>query len=141
MADTMTHKNNKVSAIFTDVVQYQLRKGTLLSFIFALCLLPCHIATAEVLRDPTRPPTVRTVSSDKDIEIVQSGPQLQAVIISENRRSAIISNRSVTMGDSIGGAQLIKINESEVVLRSGEKLQTLKLFPRSAKRTTASDHR
>ena len=84
---------------------------------------------------------MRTVSSDKDIEIVQSGPQLQAVIISENRRSAIISNRSVTMGDSIGGAQLIKINESEVVLRSGEKLQTLKLFPRSAKRTTASDHR
>ena len=109
-----------------------------LSFAFALCLLS-PMATAEVLRDPTRPPNMRSIAPDKEINMARSGPQLQAVIIAENRRSAIISNRSVNMGDSIGGAQLIKINASEVILRTGNRLQTLKLFPASSKRTIASD--
>lgn len=109
-----------------------------LSLAFTLCLLS-PMAMAEILRDPTRPPNMRSIAPDKEIDIVRSGPQLQAVIISENRRSAIISNRSVNMGDSIGGAQLIIINESEVILRTGNRLQTLKLFPASSKRTIASD--
>ncbi len=115
------------------------RIRAVLSFSFALCLLPCHMAMAEVLRDPTRPPNMQSITPDKEIEMARSGPQLQAVIISENRRSAIISNRSFKMGDNIGGAQLIRINESEVVLRTGGRLKILKLFPSSSKRTIASD--
>jgi len=115
------------------------RTSIALSFFCALCLLPCNMATAEVLRDPTRPPNMQSMAPDKEIEVTRSGPQLQAVIISEDRRSVIISNRSFKVGDNIGGAQLVRINESEVVLRTGDRLKTLKLFPSSSKRTIASD--
>lgn len=121
------------------ILIHKLQTRTFLYFCIASTLLPCHIAKAEVFRDPTRPPNVRPVAPDKETGITPSGLQLQAIIISENRRSAIIGNRSVHMGDSIGGAKLISINESEVVLKTGEKLQILNLFPISSKRQPSSD--
>ncbi len=117
----------------------KLQTRAFLCFCIVLTLLPCHMAKAEVFRDPTRPPNVRPAAPDKETGITPSGLQLQAIIISENRRSAIIGNRSVHMGDSIGGAKLISINESEVVLKTGEKLQILNLFPISSKRQPSSD--
>lgn len=136
MADVMI---NKVYTVIKSVARNHPRTRASLSFVVALCLLPCHAANAEALRDPTRPPNMQSIASDTEIEVARSGPQLQAVIISENRRSAIISNRRFNMGDSIGGAQLITINESEVVLRTGDRLKTLKLFPSSSKRRTTGD--
>ena len=110
-----------------------------LFFTLALYLLTCNMAIAEIFRDPTRPPNMQSIISDKETEVTKSGPRLQAIIISENRRSAIISNRSFNIGDNIGGAKIIRINESEVVLRTGDRLQTLKIFPASSKRAIASD--
>ena len=122
-----------------DVMINNPRTSIALSFTIALCLLPCHMAIAEIFRDPTRPPNMQSIAPDKETEMTRSGPQLQAIIISENRRSAIISNRSFNIGDSIGGSQLIRINESEVVLRTGDGLKALKLFPSSSKRTITGD--
>lgn len=139
MADAMINAIPTVTMHFAGVTLNKPLKFVSLYIIFVLILLPSNRGTAEVLRDPTRPPNVHSIVRDKETEIVRRGPQLQAVIISENRRSAIISNRSVNMGDTIDGAQIIRINESEVVLKTGDRLQILKLYPNSSRRTIPSD--
>ncbi len=96
-------------------------------------------AIAEILRDPTRPPGLRTVTQDTrqgdETGITGAGPKLQAIMISENHRSAIINNRRVNIGGEIEGARIISIDEGAVVLKSDGKLRTLKLYPQSSKKT------
>lgn len=139
MADAMITAISTVTPRLAGMTLNNPRKFISLSFIFALLLLPSNRGTAEVLRDPTRPPSVHSIVRDKEIETARRGPQLQAVIISEHRRSAIISNRSVNIGDTIDGAQLIRINESEAILKTGDRLQILKLYPNSSRRTIPSE--
>ena len=110
---------------------------TFIYFFCGLCFFPYQIAVAEVFRDPTRPATVRStpynVTQDKEAEIDTSGPRLQAIMISDKHRSAIISGKSVGIGDKIGNAQVIRINESEVVLKDGDSFKTLKIFTHGSK--------
>lgn len=98
---------------------------------FAFCLLP-FAASAEVLRDPTRPPA--DLSQGNAGVPVASGPELQSVRISAHQRSAIISGQRVKVGDKLGDARIVKITENEVVLKGSSGLQTLKLFPDVGKR-------
>ena len=42
---------------------------------------------------------------------------------------AIIAGQTVKQGDKVGDAKVISIKENEVVLRNGDAVQTLKLFP------------
>ena len=95
--------------------------------ILALCIvvLPC---TAEALPDPTRP--VDSVVSQTSASGSDGEPVLQLIRISKRRKSsAIIDGQSVQVGDSIGGARVVKISETQVVLKSGNVFKTLKLFP------------
>ena len=109
--------------------------------IFIGCLLPPSGALAgEALHDPTRPPTV-LYAPDGAAGTVNNGPVLQSVLISEGRRSAIISGQNVKVGDKIGNARIIRINETEVVLKTGKSLQTLRLFPDVEKRTVVKNKR
>lgn len=109
-------------------------------WLCAFCLLP-FAAQAEALRDPTRPPAVLSAAQDGATEVVASGPLLQSVLVSAGRRSAIISGQNVQVGDRIGDARVVEINENEVVLRTGGGLQRLKLFPAVEKRTALRDQR
>lgn len=93
----------------------------------ALCMvvLPC---AAEALPDPTRP--VDSGAAQTSASGADSGPVLQLIRISKNRKaSAIIDGQSVQVGDSFGGARVVKISETQVVLKSGNVYNTLKLFP------------
>jgi MSHA biogenesis protein MshK len=102
---------------------------------FALATLSAPAMSAvEILSDPTRPPT----SIDGTAPAVSSGPALQSVLVSPGRTIAIISGRTVKVGDRFGDAIVVKITESEVLLRSGKQVQTLKLFPGPEKRLTSS---
>ena len=58
-----------------------------------------------------------------------SGPVLQSILISPKRHLAIISGQTVALYGKYGDQTLIKMSETEVVLRNGKELQTLKLFP------------
>jgi len=101
-----------------------------LAMLVAAFVLP---AQAETLVDPTRPPA--SVSpGDVHSPAAQAGPVLQSILISPVRTVAIISGQTVRVGDRIGDAQVAKITENEVILRSGKGLQTLKLFPSVEKR-------
>lgn len=82
---------------------------------------------AQTLADPTRPPNM-VMEPSTNAEIF-TGPVLQSVLISPNRRVAIISGQTVALNGKYGEQTLIKVTETEVVLSNGKELQTLKLFP------------
>lgn len=102
-------------------------------FVLAMLSAPA-MAAVENLPDPTRPPA----SIDGTVSAAPSGPALQSVLVSSGRTIAIISGKTVKVGDKFGDADVVKISESEVVLRSGKRVQTLKLFPGLEKRLTPS---
>ena len=102
--------------------------------LLALCaaLATCApLAAAQPLRDPTRPPAGfgRTgeggiVRRGRDAEWV-----LQSVLLSPERRYAIINGEILSLGGSVAGAELVAIREGEVTLRAGGTLRTVRLFP------------
>ena len=94
----------------------------------------CLSASAQGMGDPTQPPLApqRTASG---FAAPDSGPVLQSILISQFRTEAIVSGKVVHAGDRVGNARVVKISESEVVLRNENGLQTLKLFPGLVKRT------
>lgn len=92
---------------------------------------------AEVLPDPTRPPAGLVAdpgTAPAAVKNAATGPVLQSVLISRERKSAIIGGKTVGIGDRYGDAQVVAIGEGEVVLKSGKSLQTLRLFPEVTKR-------
>jgi MSHA biogenesis protein MshK len=101
-----------------------------------LLLCSCLVASgavAESLIDPTRPPAGL---DGGDASLSSGGPVLQFVMIAPGRSEAIISGQTVRLGEKFGDAQIVKITQTEVVLRNGQDLQVLKLFPNIEKRLT-----
>ena len=92
-------------------------------------------ASAQALPDPTRP---AIAGSGYDTSLAygaqQDGPVLQSVMISPQRKLAVISGVKVDLGGKYADAKLIRISEGEAVLQRGGELQTLKLFPGVEKR-------
>ena len=84
-------------------------------------------AGAQAMRDPTRPPVASTRSLAGKTE--PSGWILQSVLISPERRYAIINGEVVPIGGSIAGAELISIAAERVTLRTREGLRVVYLFP------------
>ncbi len=93
---------------------------------------------ADTLGDPTRPPASVEFLQESRGSVATSVPILQSIIMSQGRRMAIINGQSVRLGEKFGAARLEKINESEVVLRVGGNLETLKLYPNIEKRLTVN---
>ena len=89
-------------------------------------------AVAETLADPTRPPAA--LMPAQAASAGSAGTALQSVLISHGRRIAIINGKEVRVNDLYNGARVVKILESEVVLRNGRDVQVLKLFPDVDKR-------
>lgn len=87
-------------------------------------------AVAQALPDPTRPPASLAPAAEPGADAQSSlAPTLQSVIVAPNRKIAVINGQAVKLGEKYGDARVVKIAETEVVLKSGSELQTLKLFP------------
>lgn len=99
--------------------------------IFAITWLAgASIAQAQALRDPTRPPGANGVRiAPGERSAPTGGLRLQSILISPERRAAIVSGQVVRLGESVQGHRVIAIGESEVVLRMDGKSRTLRLFP------------
>ncbi|WP_246464411.1 MSHA biogenesis protein MshK [Undibacterium seohonense] len=91
-----------------------------------LFVLPVSVF-AQNLPDPTRPP-VSLLQSDAGV-VVPTGPILQSILISPQRKIAIIDGQTVKLNGKVGNQTLVNISETEVVLKSGKQLQTLSLHP------------
>jgi MSHA biogenesis protein MshK len=99
-------------------------------------MLTVAFADAQELRDPTRPPALFESDGGQRTSSASAGPVLQSVLISPTRRIAMIDGQALKPGDKFGDARVVKITENEVVLRNGQEVQTLKLFPQVEKQKT-----
>ena len=99
-----------------------------------LCLaLPALALEIELLSDPTRPAIGMPSAADAGggagsaIQPVHQG--LQSVIISPQRRAAVIDGATVELGGKVGDATLIDVRESSVVLQGAQGRRVMELFP------------
>lgn len=95
-------------------------------------------AMAQGLSDPTRPPGVAGSAPQSGAidEVPAGGPQLQSVLISPSRRIAIINGSTVSLGGMVGEAKVVRISQTEVVLRRGAETEVLKMYPGIEKQAT-----
>jgi MSHA biogenesis protein MshK len=102
----------------------------LVTMLAASLLAP--VAHAAPFADPTQPPVV----SDS-IGATSGGTRIESILIAPDRRVAVISGQQVTIGSRIGSGTVVRITETEVVVRGAEGEQTLKLFPEVARSAAA----
>ncbi len=88
-------------------------------------------AVAQSLVDPTRPPVGL---ADMAGSAAVGGPVLQSVMLSPGRKVAVISGEAVILGGRYGAARLVRLTETEAVLKNGAETIVLKLYPRVEKR-------
>lgn len=87
-----------------------------LTLISGLCLAD------EALRDPTRPYTAVEARAAGAPRFV-----VNAIIVSDDRRVAIVNGRRVGVGSSLSGAQVISIDKDQLVLEINGKRVTARL--------------
>jgi MSHA biogenesis protein MshK len=81
-----------------------------------------------VLIDPTRPPNVRP-AAERGEGGAAAAPRLHSILISPQRRMAVIDGRTVPLGGKVDEATLVQVSETQVTLREGGKLKVLELYP------------
>lgn len=82
------------------------------------------------LSDPTRPPmlTIEPVTGGSESTPPPSG--LQTIILGKGHKPiAVINGVTVALGDKVGDATLVKLNESEAVLQGPAGREVLRLLP------------
>jgi MSHA biogenesis protein MshK len=91
--------------------------------------LPLLLLLAEASAvDPTRPPTPAEIAAWLRGEQVEASAaptvfQLQSVLLSDQRRIAVINGQRLSVGDEVDGARVKEINAGRVVLEhNGEHL-------------------
>jgi hypothetical protein len=103
-------------------------RGGLLLLVMALAL-PAQAA----LNDPTRPPVAATVHAPA--VRADRGPRwvLNSTLVSPARRTAVINDRVVAVGDRVGGAVVVDIQSAAVRLRARGRELTLVMLHNNVK--------
>ena len=116
-----------------------MRTGAPYCILTAAMLAAMVDARAQALIDPTRPPSAPIGLTAVQEEV--TGTQLQSILFSSGRKVAVINGIMVPLGGMVGEARVVKITETEVVLKKGEETEVLKMYPgidkRPVKRTAA----
>ena len=96
----------------------------------ALLALP---AAATPLRDPTQPPAAHRPATKK---AARKAPRwvLSSTLVSGQRRTAVINDRVVGVGERINGARVVEIQPAKVRLRRQGRDITLVLLKQNIKR-------
>ena len=92
--------------------------------MLVLALAAASSAFAQALSDPTRPPSFSPSENTRN-----EASRLQSVLISPERKLAVIDGRTVTLGERVGDAKVVAIAPAQVILQRGGEYQTLKLHP------------
>lgn len=116
----------------------------------ALAMLPSTTARAQSLRDPTRPasapaaalPGAGLAASAASAAGSGSPHQLQATQRRiDGRWAALIDDRWLEVGASLGDGRIASISEADVVLTRGSERLTLTLLPARKQARSASSTR
>lgn len=90
--------------------------------VLMLLLVSGHSLAQEPMRDPTRPYSAPVMLNASPARF-----KVNAIVNSDKRRLAIVNGRRLGVGDEIGGAVVVAIRASEVVLRVDGEEKTLTL--------------
>ena len=105
----------------------RMTRAALGALLVAAAWIAGQQAFAQTPGDPTKPPGAGAGMQAADD--APAGKQLQSILFSGGRKVAVISGTMVPLGGMLGESRVVKITESEVVLKTGEEMETLKLFP------------
>lgn len=95
----------------------------------------------SLLPDPTRPPAGFVQEGDLSATVF-TGPVLESVMIpNKGKPLAVISGRSVRLGESYGESRLIRLNEREAVLEGPAGIERLPLTPGIEKTNIVTKHK
>ena len=101
------------------------------SLLATVLLLAAAASTAQsgVLNDPTRPANAYLTPTAE--ATVTAASRLTSVMIPEHggRRSAVIDGQILRVGEKLGDAKLVNVNETSVVLSGPAGRETLYLIP------------
>jgi MSHA biogenesis protein MshK len=97
----------------------------------AFGVLSAWSAHCAPFADPTRPPGALENLAGA---AAPGAPRLESVLIAPDRRVAVISGQQVTVGSRFGDGRVVRITESEVVIRTPGGDESLKLLAASGKR-------
>lgn len=81
-----------------------------------------HVHAAVPGADPMRPDTLRSVSYTQAAQF-----RVNAIIVSDERRIAIVNGNRVRVGESINHATIIAISKGEVIIDVNGVEQTLRV--------------
>lgn len=110
------------------------------SLIFALLAAGwagIALAQSAGLADPTRP--AGSISPAGAGESEEIGLRLQSVLKSGDGATAIIGGKVVRLGDRVGEARLVRLSETEAVLRGPQGVERLFLVPDVSKKEARPD--
>src|SRR5258706_8478563 len=105
---------------------------------FTLLALALSSAGAQGLSDPTRPPGSGSLESAGEAPQA-AALQLQSILLSPQRKIAVINGQTVKIGERVGDATLLAISETGVVLKRGDEQQRLQLLPGLERKPAARD--
>jgi MSHA biogenesis protein MshK len=93
---------------------------------------------AAPFTDPFRPPRQIEPAAVDAPANASAGSRLESLLIGPDRRIAVINGQSYVEGDRFGEGRVLRISESEVVIRHADRDEKLSLFPASGKRTSTA---
>jgi MSHA biogenesis protein MshK len=96
-----------------------------------LALMIAATLNAGELQDPTRPSFLSPGADAAAAGDTKTTPSLvlNAIRLSPTRRSAMINDRSIKVGERIGDARVVAIDRDGVRLQRGTEQFTLRLLP------------
>lgn len=103
----------------------------------ALALAALASAAAAQSADPTRPPASWLAAADagRPDAVEEGGARLQSVLVPQRGRPvAVIGGKTVVLGERLGEATLVRLNEREAVLQGADGVTHLYLTPDVEKR-------
>lgn len=93
-------------------------------------------ANCAPFADPFRPP--REVEAPIASASAPAAPRLESVLIATDRRIAVINGQQYSEGSTFGEGRVLRISETEVVIRRSGRDEALKLYPQELKRASGS---
>jgi len=104
--------------------------------VAAAFALLCTAPVRAELGDPTRPADYKKQSeAPQAAAVVAEKWALTSVLISPQRRVAIVNGRAVQEGDTVGSSRIVQIRTSEVLLQRDGKQIVVSLLPSAVKTT------
>lgn len=107
-------------------------KKTLLAGLAPLLLMGCAAVYAAPLEDPTRP--LGFMGKEGESKADQAPVWIvTSILISGERRIAIVNGQAASQGDMVGDAKVVSISATAVTLRDSLGAFSVKLLPTQIK--------